>query len=432
MGTAFDIIETDEIDYSPIHLGKSYADGESVEWDFGHISHPSMLIIGRSGAGKTHAIKRLAKGLLERGLAVHIIDSHGDIDVDGFETFRFHYTSEYGINPFVVDPHPELGGPRATISQVTSLLGSVHRSMGEMQRAMLSFACEHLYRQHGIQADKPETWGRSVFDIHDLTQHLESTILSHKTGLEGNAIGSLISAADKMRKVSDKLEAGASLTSMERAELEQALDEARDEWYAALADANPRDFGDILHRIRSGFSEKGMQSLLILLRRIASTGVFDGREPDPSGTAMRYYVRGLEATEQVMLVETILSRIFGWHARNVTDLNGPPRTYIILDEVKIFSQAAFKNPMHILNRLQTEARKLGVALILAGQAVDHLPMDVLVNSGTTLLLPVHDIAAPGVCRKMGVNAHALASIQPRRDALVSVDGGAFESVRLWA
>lgn len=426
------LIETEEIDYSPISLGTSWADDSILNWDFGGASHPGMLLVGGSGSGKTHALIQICKNLKERGLGVHVIDSHGDLQVADFDLYSFHYNSRYGINPFAVDPHPELGGPQATVSQVIDLLSTQHTALSTLQKAMFEYACRQMFKKKGIDYKNPETWSYPTFTIDELCDSLEVTLLSNKTGLKANAVERMISVSTKMKKLQEKSEDLSVLTTEEREKLEKDKTETLNEWSDIIQEAKPDDFVATLEKIRSGYSESGMQSLLILLRKIANANLFTGEEPSPNSKSIVYSVRGLELSEQKMIVESILNKIFRFYMRNVSNLNQPPHTYIIIDEIKLFSSGAFKNPHHILNRIQTEARKAGLGLILAGQSLDHVPQDVITNMGATVVLPVHNVAKSSVSRKLQIQPHLLNNIKPRRDGLVSIAGSEFENCKMWS
>jgi len=432
--TLLTLQDTDEIDYSPICLGTSWKDDSPIEWDFGRASHPGLLILGASGSGKTHALIRLASALKARGLGVHIVDSHGDLNIDGFDFFHFHYNSVFGINPFDVDPHPLFGGPQATVSQVVELLSVEHTSMGPKQRALLESLCKTLFEEHGIYYDRPETWNKKSYDMNDMVSHIENKFLSNQLGLSENSIEIMIKTCTKLNRLSNNLEDTTALLTEERESLEKQFEEASMQWTDVINSAEPKNFNDVLERLRSGFSESALQTFLILFRKLEGKGIFTGQEPAPSSNNVVYSVRGLEYKEQVMLVESILGKIFRYYMKNVKveDLNQPPHTYIIIDEIKLFSAGAFKSPQHILNRIQTEARKAGLGLILAGQGLEHIPKDVLTNMGTTAVLPVHHLERPVVSRKLQLPAHMLDNIEPRRDGLISMGSKEFEPCKLWA
>jgi len=425
------IADVNDIDYSPIHIGKSWITNEPVYWDFAGASHPSMLILGKSGVGKTYSLKKLTAALCRRGLAVHVFDSHGDLDSPELETFNFGYTSPYGVNPFSVDPNRDFGGPKSTITSITALLSSQHKNMGQLQVAMLSHLSERLYEKNGFDLKDPGTWHSKAFGIHDLINEIEGDILHYKTTVKKSLIDKVMGLSERMRKLDKLLSSEEVLTNFESEKYNSEYDDCSREWEDAVAKSSPQDFGSVLDRIRSGFSEKGMQSILLILRELASTGIFDGQEPMPSGKSMRYVVRGLASLHQVLLIETILQRIFGYHARNMKDLNGPPHTFIIIDEVKLMTGPAFKDPMHIINRIMTEARKYGIAVIFVGQNITHLPPDALQNFGTTMVLPVHKMSASAINKAYGIDEATIQRMQPRRDGMISVDGQAFELCGLW-
>lgn len=425
-----EILDEQDIDYTPIRLGRSLTTGQPVEWDFGHASHPSLLIVGRSGTGKTHAIKRIVRALLARGLNVHVIDSHGDIEVDGLATIPYGYASPYGINLFSVDPHPEFGGPRATISQVANLLQRLHRAMGQMQVAMFTHMAERLYQSRGFDMRNPDTWHQKPFTLADMIEAIEAELIAHQTGISADAAVELIRLAERMRKLGEQLEALPDCD--ERAHAEQEMQKASDRWREIMNSISEDDFARVIERIRSGFSFRGMQSLLLLLRHIAASGAFDGQEPSPDAKrGMRHLVRGLETDHQILLVDALLRRIFGHVARHCSRLNAGVTTYIVIDEVKLFAQGAFRDPMHILNRLQTEARKYGIGVILAAQSIRHMPADVLETFATSIVMPLSPAAMRETARAFQLDEGALHRLRARKDGFVITEKRR-EPVLLWS
>jgi len=425
------ISDVNDIDYSPIQIGKSWVTDAPVYWDFAGASHPSMLILGKSGVGKTFSLKKLADALSRRGLAVHLFDSHGDLEVDNFESFNFGYASKYGINPFAVDPNPEFGGPKSTITNVSKLLASQHKHMGQLQLAMFSHISERLYEKNGFNFKNPATWKSKPFEMRDLANEIEGDILHYKTTVKKSLIDRVMGMSERMRKLDKLLNSEEFLTAEETEKYTAEYAKCENDWNEAIKETTPLDFGSVVDRIRSGFSERGMQSILLIIRELASTGIFEGQEPEPSGQSMRYVVRGLDSMHQVLLIETILQRIFGYYSKNITELNGPPHTFIIIDEIKLITGGAFRDPMHIINRIMTEARKYGIAVIFAGQNIAHLPQDALQNFGTTMVLPVHKMSASAINKAYGIDEATIQRMEPRRDGMISIDGKSFETCGLW-
>ncbi|RME84688.1 MAG: hypothetical protein D6771_04210, partial [Zetaproteobacteria bacterium] len=321
-----DLISDDEIDTRPIRLGTHHISGQPVRWPFASISHPSMLIVGRSGAGKTHAIKRLAGALADRGLAVHIIDSHGDIEVEDFETVEYGYHTGYGLNPLAIDPHPKFGGPKAAIAQVAKLLQSIHRSMGALQVAMFTYTCERALEKRGVSMRDPKTWQRGNITLDDIVQAIEAQLVSHKMGVEQDAAERMIAIAERIRRMQEAIETKDALPPEDRKRLEDDLARYGEEWKELASRVSTEDFSAVIDRIRSGFSFRGMQSLLIILRDLANSGLFNGKEPNPAKQHVRHLVRGIEPAHLTLLVETLLMRVFSYYARHTTKLNDGVRS----------------------------------------------------------------------------------------------------------
>ncbi|MGL6519275.1 DUF5710 domain-containing protein [Aeromonas caviae] len=147
-----------------LHAGAASKQQErQVAWDSREAINGHMLLLGMSGAGKTHQLRRMISSLLDTASPqatprIHIFDIHGDIEIPSASTVLFSEQSGYGLNPLVVDSDPHFGGVRKKIQGFISTLNKTSRQLGGKQEAVLRNLLTDVYEAHGFVLDDPTTW----------------------------------------------------------------------------------------------------------------------------------------------------------------------------------------------------------------------------------------------------------------------------------
>ena len=146
-----------------INWGNDASKKVPVIWDSVRAVNGHMLLMGMSGAGKTHQLRKiiremLASALPNQPLRVRIFDVHGDIDIEGASTVKYSEQTEYGLNPLAINPDPDYGGIRKRIQSVIATINKTSRALGGKQEAVLRNILQDLYIQHGFKASDPATW----------------------------------------------------------------------------------------------------------------------------------------------------------------------------------------------------------------------------------------------------------------------------------
>jgi DNA helicase HerA-like ATPase len=136
--------------------------GEKVEivWRENEIVNPHVLIVGMSGAGKTHNLRRMIKHLedsADKPIRIHVFDVHGDIELPRASTVMFSKQTSHGLNPLVINPDPHYGGVRKRIQSFISILNR-SRALGTKQENVIRNLLGDLYEIHGFRLNNPETW----------------------------------------------------------------------------------------------------------------------------------------------------------------------------------------------------------------------------------------------------------------------------------
>lgn len=136
--------------------------GEKTEvtWRECEVVNPHILLVGMSGAGKTHNLRRMVKQLVssaEDSIRVHVFDVHGDIDIPDASTVMFSEQTSFGLNPLIINPDPHHGGVRKRIQSFISILNRA-RALGAKQENVIRNLLTDLYAAHGFLLNDPGTW----------------------------------------------------------------------------------------------------------------------------------------------------------------------------------------------------------------------------------------------------------------------------------
>ncbi len=133
-----------------------------ITWDSTEVVNGHCLIVGMSGAGKTHRLRDLIRQMQDtcngKPLRIHVFDVHGDIDLPTASSVMFSEQTAYGMNPLRVNPDPHFGGVRKRVQGFIATINRVMRALGPKQEAALRNILYDVYTRHGFQHDDPDTW----------------------------------------------------------------------------------------------------------------------------------------------------------------------------------------------------------------------------------------------------------------------------------
>ena len=126
-----------------------------------------MLILGSSGVGKSHTIRRLVDQAGRAGTRVrfHVFDVHGDLDIAGASVVQFSEQAPFGLNPFRVNPSFEFGGVRKAVQAFIRTVDQASRTpLGLKQEAVIRELALDVYREFGFDKDDPSTWSLNAYE----------------------------------------------------------------------------------------------------------------------------------------------------------------------------------------------------------------------------------------------------------------------------
>lgn len=135
---------------------------EQVAWDSDRLINGHTLLVGPSGSGKSHTLRRMITGLQKQGegrTRIHVFDVHGDIGVEGQSSVRFSELGDSGLNPLRVDGDKHFGGVRKCIQRFIATINRVSTTaLGIRQESVIRNLLLDVYLAHGFHPDKPSTW----------------------------------------------------------------------------------------------------------------------------------------------------------------------------------------------------------------------------------------------------------------------------------
>lgn len=135
-----------------------------IQWDSKKAVNPHVVLIGMSGAGKTHQLRSMISQMCStydyssQQLRIHVFDVHGDIEIENASSVFFSEQTKFGLNPLEINPDPDFGGVRKRIQSFMATMDKVMHSMGSKQESTMRNLLIDLYNRCGFVQDDPSTW----------------------------------------------------------------------------------------------------------------------------------------------------------------------------------------------------------------------------------------------------------------------------------
>ena len=152
-------------------IGQDYFEARNgrdtpVIWDNRRMINGHMLIVGSSGVGKSHTLRKMIRRAVKnsegKSLRFHVFDVHGDLDIPGASIVQFSESAPFGLNPLIVNPDPHFGGVRKCVQNfIRTLNQSFSTPLGLRQEAVISNLLIDVYREFDFIVDDASTWGLS-------------------------------------------------------------------------------------------------------------------------------------------------------------------------------------------------------------------------------------------------------------------------------
>ncbi len=155
-----------------ITLGGDYFESRNgrnapIRLDTAKLINGHVLIVGSSGVGKSHTIRRMIKeghGSAPK-VRFHVFDVHGDLEIPDASVVQFSEQAPFGLNPLRVNPSPEFGGVRKCIQSFIRIINQASSTaLGVKQESVLRNLLEDVYRDFGFDATDSSTWSLNEYE----------------------------------------------------------------------------------------------------------------------------------------------------------------------------------------------------------------------------------------------------------------------------
>lgn len=413
-----------------------------VVWDSQRVINAHMLLVGKSGTGKTFTLKKIINQLQQQSnsnIRIRIIDVHGDIDLDEASTIKFSESSPYGFNPLAINPDPDFGGVRKKIQSFMSALNKTSRKLGPKQESVLRNILLDLYAANGFYEKDPNSWHLNDRNGNRLLHNgkpkkfptLEDAYryanFKHKAMFLGSSNKAILNLEDVNKRAKQLYMKQKSIYKATNKEEEEKMKlelitagETAIESYTSYIKSieNGMELTDLIKYDSIDL----IKSLVDRLGNLVSSGIFKNKEPEFDNSSMiwRYDVRALtNLDEKKLFVYFLLEEIFNKRVeigekKDVVEM-------IFLDEANLFFN---DEPDNIINIISKEARKFGLGLCCASQSPTHFSEDFISNVGTKIILGLDQMFWDGSVRKLKIEQQALEWIVPHQKMVVQINNKA--------
>jgi hypothetical protein len=412
-----------------------------------------LMMIGGSGSGKTRLLKQVINYLDQRKKQVYIFDFHGDIKTSNEVCFPFKIrNSQYGISIFNLSLDIDDGGPIAQANNIVAIFRkNFIVNMGAIQKSVLKQFFIDCYRYVGILDEDPGTWQKQI-------PTMDTLILVYKTIIESaKSKGSYIIYEKyyKLEQYKNKIDEEIDEESINKINnrIDKLIEEINiltGQYYEYIKENKYQGLFkcDEINNISLEFYQEAenmntLKKLSPYFRDLYTSSIFNDKKPPRTRGVVRYDMSGLTSaekpTEAMFLADITIQEIFrnikqqGEFSKRTKDKNIKTSTFIVIDESKLVlpSGKEKENPYNILNRIVTEARKYGLALIIVSQRPSHFPQEIISSIFTKVVLKVNENDAKEAKKDLGIKPEYLFShLEDAEDGaiLVGETGSMFQSV----
>ena len=404
-----------------------------VVWDTQRLINGHMLLVGKSGTGKTYSLKRMLEQMMRETkgrMRVHVMDVHGDIDIEGASTVKFSESTPYGFNPLTINPDPDFGGVR---KRVQSFIGALNRTgfrLGSRQEAVLRSLLYDLYASHGFYDNDPMSWRikdgvpRPTPKTHP---SIEDALAFARTKLKGMFLGTASKTVGALERLYRKQIQFHSRMKRANQALTPEDEESHKQDMKGLATECVELFQEHLDSLQTGVeltdllkydSKDTMKSVVDRLENLNSIGIFRPQRPpfDKNTPVWRYDIKALAQEEKKLFVSFIMEAIFQSSVQR--GVQSDLVEIIILDEAHLFLTNDPDNP---INAIAKEARKFGLGLFCASQSPTHFSDDFLSNVATKIILGIDQMYWDQTARKLKLDVEALGWIISHQRILMQMN-----------
>jgi DNA helicase HerA-like ATPase len=412
---------------------------QPVIWDSTKVINAHMLLVGKSGTGKTYTLNSMIQQFLKqphKEMRLRIIDVHGDIDIPGSSSVKFSESSHFGFNPLAINPDPDFGGVRKRIQSFISAISKTSRKLGHKQESVLRNILQDLYAANGFYEKDADSWrltddsGRKIqYNGRDkkfptLEDAYRYANFKHKAMFLGTSNKAALLLEDVNKKARQIYLKQKNLhKAMGKEELDILKAELKSAGQLAV-----EKYSEYIDNIENGMeltdlikydSKETLKSIVDILGNLVSSGIFKNVPPDhdPNAVIWRYDIKAItDKDEKKLFVYFLLEEIFGERVQK--GMRSDVVEMVFLDEANIFFTDESDN---IINIISKEARKFGLGLVCASQSPTHFSEDFMSSVATKIILGLDQMFWDKSVSKLKMEPQALAWIVPHEKILVQIN-----------
>jgi DNA helicase HerA-like ATPase len=410
-------------------IGEHFSNpAKKVFWNYKQEPNPHLMIIGQSGSGKTHLLRKILKHFNKHRIKTFVIDFHGDLHIEEDETFEYTTINpQYGIGLFEFDTNPKSGGIYNRVDELIKIFeNSFFSSMSALRVAVLKKLFIDCYKRKGYDPNNPETWKKPLSELPTIDDVLELLKEIKEAANEYNDKKRAVLHSVSLIELNNLLKIAATTPEDKREEFIAKAEDIFENMY--LKDLKEiREIDDISSiEKRLGIddfefytkknTESALDNLEVYLKAIKEANIFTKHNPVPSRdkNIYRFNLKHLNDNLMLFVANLIIQRIFTklriayeYKQNHTNDI----KFYIVIDESKLVIPNKEKNnDFHYINRIVSEARKFGLGIILASQRTQHYSEEMLSNIATKIVLRVADNEKPVAKKKLGIKENKVFEI----------------------
>ena len=402
--------------------------------DYTKAINPHAIITGDTGSGKTFLLKHMIYHLTKNNpnIRVHVIDSHGDIEIPNESYIKFSETEPVGLQPLKISADPDFGGVRKKIKSFVDIINrNSSRKMGDIQIATLENILYDLFARNDFYADNPKSWNinsttrplkykKKYPTLDDLYRFVAYKLKEQAFGINWNVLNQIAELEKKLSQLKKKFKKETkAIDDEEIKKIETSihiLKEKIKNTFSSVIDG--MELGNEIDDFLKYESQETLKSIFLRIQNLKNTGIFKATEPNfnKSNPVWRYDIKALSISEKRMFVDFLFEDIF--LRKKEEGIKELPDEFIILDEASIYVQDIDDD--HIIKVIEREARKFGLGLIMATQSLEHFPSDVIQSSAIKILLGVDVTMVEKTARKLQIKKEEIKYIIPKQRGIIQV------------
>ena len=437
-----------------LHLGRNnFGSGQEFNVDLTTLENMFFLLLGKSGAGKSHTIRKImdqifgyaSSPITETGKPTfHVLGYHPDFSYEDFASsgatdnitsediniLNFDYT-EGNTATNILQPLKNSEALRfRTTEDFIGFCRIAHPGIGLHQqkylRDILEHTYEHIARTEGRYPDLADLYDEVLLIKKSLSTGLNSSVIRNMKKLrrEKNALDKILksnnSTEDQKRKAQTEAEAN-----------EFAL---IDEVTALIK----TDSAWVKNEYYADFDLKTLQTLDPLISELIRPQFFTRKSGQhanarPMPGAINFYdIHMLEERHMDLMTHVLLSRIYhGCVIKTKKEHMNPSvaHTYIVGDELRYLASASDKKTSPA-NLIFGGGRKFGIGMIVGGQGADQLSEDMARAFSLKIILAQNEAAYKDTHKYFRIKEAMVTQIVAKQSAIIK-HGAVTELVNLF-